>query len=99
MERRDFFGILAAPLLRRFTPPAPVAKAGSITFPELSTAEAFGQLSRSCGFSVTVKDDHLIFERFNQLVIDATDRAILRNYGELTIDSQGLHGPAMRPKV
>ena len=28
MERRDFFGILAAPLLRRFLPPEPVAFVG-----------------------------------------------------------------------
>lgn len=103
MERRDFFGILAAPLLRRFTPPAPVASLAARNV--MPAWEALKQLSAECGFSVTLNDDHAVFTEilghspiqqaqavFAAIYADVMDRAILSNYGEIA-------GPVSRPAV
>lgn len=51
MFRRSFFGIIATPLLRKFTPPEPAA-------------QAFPPLSRF-GFEQTINDDHGVFSNLN----------------------------------
>ncbi len=52
-DRRNFFGVIAAPLLRRFTPPVPVAKGpglgmrnGTMSFATLAKVRSISGPSR-----------------------------------------------------
>ncbi len=51
-DRRNFFGVIAAPLLRRFTPPAPMAKGfltignGTMSFATLAKVRSISGPSR-----------------------------------------------------
>lgn len=70
MERRSFFGILAAPFLKRFLPPAPLpapdpvvvpAAFGSSDFPALFADALDRAVLANYSFHATVNDDLDVF--------------------------------------